>query len=433
MADTVDLNEITEYFDDEETLQAKCEQLAEMIASSRKGYFFTGAGISCSAGIASFRGPDGVWTRKAQGRAPPKSVRMTQAIPTYAHMAVAELVASGVVPHLVSQNVDGLHRRSGVERDRIAELHGNCYLEVCWACDSEFLRTHDVSERVNGSGRCAECLERVPHFCHCTSRLCPAAGCGARLKDSIIHFGEDLPERDLSDAFKWAKKADLCVVLGSSLRVTPAADCPADTAARGGNLVIVNLQTTPLDDDAALIIHGKTDDVLERVMRILGRHDNVAPFMASQAAIDEANRLGIDPPQEALDRLALLAASTSSSVEDDRVPGYPDTLLIGNTRRRIEGSDNVRWKAFVKPVVGGDPDAPVDNIISSVQFDLHPTFSPSSIVINEPPFEVTRTGWGTFDIDVTVQYSPTTSLPPASFTLPLSFRHRRTEVAHAIE
>ena len=113
----------------------------------------------------------------------------------------------------------------------MTEAAGNLYLEVCWCggCGREYMRTFDVSARINGSD-CVECLQRVPHFCHCTGRECE---CGGMLKDSIIHFGENLPEQPLKDGFGHAENADLMIVLGSSLRVSPACEMPKATKHNG--------------------------------------------------------------------------------------------------------------------------------------------------------------------------------------------------------
>jgi hypothetical protein len=88
------------------------------------------------------------------------------------------------------------------------------------------------------------------------------------LYDSIINFGENLPEEALNDGFFNSEKADLCLVLGSSLRVTPAANMPLETAQKGGKLVIVNLQSTPLDKYSTRI-NGMIDDVMIRLMKKL--------------------------------------------------------------------------------------------------------------------------------------------------------------------
>lgn len=69
---------------------------------------------------------------------------MEAAEPTYSHNALVTLVQKRMVKYVVSQNVDGLHRRSGLEGDQISELHGNCYLEICWKCDAEYIQNYDV-------------------------------------------------------------------------------------------------------------------------------------------------------------------------------------------------------------------------------------------------------------------------------------------------
>ena len=141
----------------------------------------------------------------------------------------------------------------------ISLVVGNCYLEVCWSCNYEQLRHHTVRQKSNPlNGKCKPCLKRVPHFCHCIlSDKC--VKCKTQMRDSIIHFGENLPEKALDLAYKNGKKADVMIVFGSSLRVSPANDIPEETVEKGGKLVIVNLQKTPLDGSAHLRIFAKTD------------------------------------------------------------------------------------------------------------------------------------------------------------------------------
>lgn len=93
----------------------KAQLLADRISGSRHLVVFTGAGVSTSAGIADFRGPEGAWTLMAQGRERDlRSIDTLQAIPTPTHMALVELQNRAVLKYLISQNCDGLHRRSGI-------------------------------------------------------------------------------------------------------------------------------------------------------------------------------------------------------------------------------------------------------------------------------------------------------------------------------
>lgn len=95
----------------------------------------TGAGISTAAGIPDFRGPNGVWTLESKGLKPSINISFDNAVPTYTHMALKKLCDTGHVKYIVSQNIDGLHLRSGVPRHCIAELHGNMYTEKCNTCE----------------------------------------------------------------------------------------------------------------------------------------------------------------------------------------------------------------------------------------------------------------------------------------------------------
>jgi len=266
MADTAlkTEEEKKEYFDPPEVLDEKCTQLAKWIKESAHFIAFTGAGISTSTGIPDFRsgvntvlptGP-GAWEKLATGfksKEKYKRTPMASAIPSYTHMALVKLMNEGFLKFLISQNCDGLHRKSGIPASKIAEVHGNTNTERCIKCKREYLRDFHTRNAKDVHD-------------HQTGRKCAAQGCGGDLYDTIINFGESLPEKELDDGFIQSQLADLCLTMGSSLRVTPACNMPKTTADLKGRLVIVNLQKTPLDDQAALIIHGMCDDVMRRVM-----------------------------------------------------------------------------------------------------------------------------------------------------------------------
>ncbi len=106
-------------------------------------------------------------------------------------MALVELDNLGLIHFLVSTNVDGLHRRAGTPANKMAELHGNCYKEVCNKCGKEYLRTFDVTR-----GR----------MDHKTGRSCEDEQCRGELLDDIINFGENLPHSELNATREYAKK-----------------------------------------------------------------------------------------------------------------------------------------------------------------------------------------------------------------------------------
>jgi hypothetical protein len=135
----------------------------------------------------------------------------------------------------------------------MSELHGNINMEKCSSCDKKYLRDFRVRN-----------AQKVHD--HKTGRPCDDPECDGILEDTIINFGEGLPEEDLNNGFNHAGCSDLILSMGSSLRVSPAADIPKTVFENNGKLVIVNLQKTPLDAYAALNIHAKCDDVMNRLM-----------------------------------------------------------------------------------------------------------------------------------------------------------------------
>lgn len=255
-----DEDTLLERYDNQQEFMRKVAQVGELVKKSKFTCFFTGAGISTDAGIPDFRGPNGVWTCKAKGIASPTGTSTLSAIPTQTHMSIVELLKTGNAHYLISQNCDGLHRRSGVPPNQISELHGNGNIEYCEDCGFQYLRDYSCYRITNSSD----------HYTgrHCVNTINNKT-CNGRLLESTIDFGQNLPEIPLEKAFQASKKADLHIALGSSLTVSPACTMPKTTAKTNGKLVICNLQKTPLDHLCSVRIYQRCDVFMQALMNYL--------------------------------------------------------------------------------------------------------------------------------------------------------------------
>nr|XP_042122773.1 NAD-dependent protein deacetylase sirtuin-6 [Peromyscus maniculatus bairdii] len=190
---------LPEVFDPPEELEHKVWELARLMWQSSRVVFHTGAGISTACGIPDFR-------------------------------------------------------------DKLAELHGNMFVEECPKCKTQYVRDTVVGTM----------------GLKATGRLCTVAkarglrACRGELRDTILDWEDALPERDLTLADEASRTADLSVTLGTSLQIRPSGNLPLATKRRGGRLVIVNLQPTKHDRQADLRIHGYVDEVMSRLMKHLG-------------------------------------------------------------------------------------------------------------------------------------------------------------------
>jgi NAD-dependent deacetylase len=227
-------------------------RLIEWLRVSQSILVVTGAGVSTASGIPDFRGPNGVWTRRrpvyygeflASEEARVEywdfkleTWRLYQDVrPNQVHLAVTALERAGKIEAVVTQNVDGLHRRAGTSPERLIEMHGTDLLVECQDC-------HAASDP-------------APHFeAFRATRRPPRCACGGLLKPATVSFGQPLRASDLERAAAAALKADLVVVLGSTLSVYPAASIPLLAAERGTPYIVLNRGATEHDDHPSVTL-----------------------------------------------------------------------------------------------------------------------------------------------------------------------------------
>jgi NAD-dependent SIR2 family protein deacetylase len=250
--------------DEQQLLRQKIETIARWIIESEHLVAFTGAGISTDSGIPDFRGPDGVWTRRDAGLAPPRwRVPQGQVKPNASHLALLELQRRGLLQFLITQNTDNLHRRSCIPPELLAELHGNGQLMRCLGCDRLYTR-QEVGWDADKWGpgyRTQRPVRGQP--------ACPS--CGGRLISAVVNFGDPLPEKELMLSAEHARRCDMMLVLGSSLVVNPAASLVGLALKQRARVVLVNQGETPYDEFVELRMWEGIGEVIPPAVELVKR------------------------------------------------------------------------------------------------------------------------------------------------------------------
>jgi len=252
-----------------EKLEQQIEMVADLISKSERIMVFTGAGVSTESGIPDFRGPGGIWTKydpedfTIQKYLSSKEIRKTNwrmltdgefmligAKPNPAHFAIADLEKMGRLYCVITQNVDGLHQKAGVPEEKVFQLHGDMSHAKCMKCGKRY-PMDEITERIGQGIEDPEC-----------------PNCGGILKPDAVFFGEQLPMDVMMESERRSRNCDLCLVLGSSLVVYPAALMPVYASESGAKVIIINVGPTEMDHIASIRIDAKAGEVAPRIIAV---------------------------------------------------------------------------------------------------------------------------------------------------------------------
>jgi NAD-dependent deacetylase len=239
------------------------QKAGSLLKSARHAVVLTGAGISTPSGIPDFRSQgSGLWNKdnpmevaslSAFRHRPerffawlrPLAAQIGQAHPNPAHQALADLEKAGRIKAVITQNIDGLHQAAGSQT--VLELHGSAKNLTCLSCH----RSYPI-------GQFLEALVSEGKLPYCPN-------CSKLLKPDIVLFEEMLPAAVWDQAEAHCQQADLLLVVGSSLEVSPANGLPWTAFENGAQLIILNFTATHLDAQASVVMHADAAKILPQL------------------------------------------------------------------------------------------------------------------------------------------------------------------------
>lgn len=236
------------------------KEAADVILDADYLVALTGAGISKESNIPTFRGEDGLWRKyDAMELATPSAFAQNPSLvwewyawrqglisecePNPAHNTLVSWEERCILKSLITQNVDGLHRRAGSKN--VLEVHGNLWALKCISCDYH--------------GRLNQPATGIPSCPHCNAHLRP----------NVVWFGESLEPVIMSKVYSELEHADVCIVIGTSALVQPAASFPLIVKQKGGKIIEINVEQTTLTGLVDLHLSGKAGELLPAIDKFL--------------------------------------------------------------------------------------------------------------------------------------------------------------------
>ena len=246
---------------------AQVHELKSLLHHSHRTVVISGAGMSTESGIPDFRSENGFWDNEdllammsdAYLNAHPEDFwvhfkkafmnpKFMAALPNEGHLALAELAAVGKQVKIFTQNIDGLHQMAGSMN--VYELHGNIRHTYCPKCHNRYGITHIMADEVP----------------YCTYYDMKGNECASVLHPDVVLF--DQMVRHMDEAFDAVVRADLLLILGTSLSVDPVASLP-QFVSHGHKLAIINLEDTYMDERADLVVHASVGRTIHRAVEEL--------------------------------------------------------------------------------------------------------------------------------------------------------------------
>ena len=232
------------------------EKCVDILRNASYLIALTGAGISQESKVPTFRGEDGLWRQyNAMELATPNAFHRNPSLvwewyawrqdliakcqPNPAHLVLAKWETHEFLKTIITQNVDGLHRRAGSKN--LLLVHGSLWKLKCTRCAYK----SDLTAPVKGIPRCPDCQ--------------------ANLRPDVVWFGESLPRGVLDQVFIELEQADVIMVVGTSAMVQPSASFPLIVQNQGGRIIEVNTEATPLTGIADVHLRGKAGELLPKV------------------------------------------------------------------------------------------------------------------------------------------------------------------------
>lgn len=243
------------------------------MAEGRRVVLLTGAGISTASGIPDYRGPDGVWTKnpgaevrahidvwmsdvdvRRAGWQRRANMSWETVEPNAAHHAVADFALRETLDVVVTQNIDGLHQKAGLTRERLIEIHGTVHESLCMRCGSRG-PIEPTIHRVEAGDTDPRC-----------ETISGVSRCGGILKAATISFGQSLNIEDLNRAERAARECDVFIAAGSTLGVYPIAAIVPAAQRAGAKIIIANGSPTEMDALANIVVAGDLTETLPAIL-----------------------------------------------------------------------------------------------------------------------------------------------------------------------